>query len=169
MTASPWTEPVDIRLRALHAEGLSNAQIAAALTREVGKVFSRNAVIGRVTRLGLQKVVARKLGRAVLARAEIEAKRPAPRCVAVPDGAEHVPSAPVDRPDAVSLDDLRPGQCRWPLWPDRAAAPGPSDPAYCGAVTITVPGPRGPVRLPYCAACAGLAYAPRVERRRVAA
>lgn len=48
-----WTEPMIVRLKALHAEKLSARQIGEKLTAEFGRKFTRNAVIGKIMREGL--------------------------------------------------------------------------------------------------------------------
>jgi GcrA cell cycle regulator len=48
-----WSDAEDARLAALAADGLTASQIAAALRDEFGNGRSRNAVIGRMLRVGL--------------------------------------------------------------------------------------------------------------------
>ena len=48
-----WTEERNSRLRALHSEGLSAAQIARALHVEFSMNKTRNSIIGRLHRMGL--------------------------------------------------------------------------------------------------------------------
>lgn len=50
-----WTEAEDLRLRDLWRERLSKRDIALTLTDEFGRQISRNAVLGRLYRLGLSK------------------------------------------------------------------------------------------------------------------
>lgn len=155
-----WTEE---RVSALHrmvASGLTAEQIAA----ELGGV-SRNGVIGKVHRLGLNfaragtvwpKAPAPKTAR--VAKPSIPRKpapRPAPVVMAPPE--PEIDPTPKLWPkpagaEAVALDELRARHCRMPLW-DILARGG----LYCGK----------PVRAAgesWCAACAKLVYEPRPIR-----
>lgn len=53
-----WDDPSVLRLRALFNDGLSCSQAATALMAEFGRSFSRNSVIGKLTRLGLYRASA---------------------------------------------------------------------------------------------------------------
>jgi GcrA cell cycle regulator len=153
-----WTEDRVNLLRKLWAEGLSASQIAKQLTG-----VTRNAVIGKVHRLGLA-------GRATPSRPAKRPVRPArPRVVS--------PTAPRMRPatsnlPAVIIPDLEPlrfedgksasvltlneSMCKYPI-----GDPGDADFAFCG---------RGACAGPYCADHARLAYQPsQAKKRRVAA
>jgi GcrA cell cycle regulator len=150
-----WTDERVERLKSLWADGLSASQIAA----ELGGV-TRNAVIGKVHRLGLS-------GRATTA-AKPRAPRPSrlqrsPRsatagrfrhrgnlALASPEvdfiadeveiTAEIVPLARY-----LTLAELEPGSCRWPI-----GDPTSSDFRFCGAPAL--PGQS------YCGICARKAY-----------
>ena len=148
-----WTDERVALLRKLWAEGLSASQIA----KQLGGV-TRNAVIGKVHRLGLA-------GRATPSR---PAKRPVrasrPRVIG--------PSAPRLRPassaPAVIIPDLEPlkledgkaatvltisdAMCKYPI-----GDPTEADFAFCG---------RGAVCGPYCQDHARLAYQPSQARKR---
>lgn len=52
----PWTEAQTELLRKLWAEGLSCSQISARMTIELECVFTRNAIIGRIHRLHIQRI-----------------------------------------------------------------------------------------------------------------
>jgi GcrA cell cycle regulator len=148
-----WTEERVATLRKLWAEGLSASQIA----KQLGGV-TRNAVIGKVHRLGLA-------GRATPSR---PAKRPVrasrPRVIG--------PSAPRLRPahamPTVVIPDLEPlrledgkaasvltlneSMCKFPI-----GDPNDADFAFCG---------RGAVCGPYCQDHARLAYQPSQAKKR---
>lgn len=154
MVAATWSDDRVERLKTLWASGLSCSQIAA----ELGNV-TRNAVIGKVHRLGLP-------GRADDRRAKaIEAKRaprlgsPTPRRTKVLRAVLTAPDLgtqaeePADDPAAghstafdasipterrKGLLDLRDGDCKWPIGdpttPDFffCGDPAVSEQPYCG-------------------------------------
>ncbi|HYF54834.1 MAG TPA: GcrA family cell cycle regulator [Salinarimonas sp.] len=167
-----WTDERVELLKKLWTDGLSASQIAA----ELGGV-TRNAVIGKVHRLGLS-------GRSKTAPVAAAAPRPrkpsAPRPagpVVEADGEEAEveirpePIAPVletapmpfvdPRPveiaiptsQRVTIMELRESMCRWPLG-------DPTNPEFrfCGGRAIT--------GLPYCPEHAQVAYQPTADRRR---
>ncbi|GJE17778.1 GcrA family cell cycle regulator [Methylobacterium marchantiae] len=163
-TGSGWTdERVDL-LRRLWDEGLSASQIAAQL----GGV-TRNAVIGKVHRLGLSgRVKAADSpgnGRKKPAPREAEADNVVELAAAADPVAAPILSfpetAPVIVPQSVPLAvskrvtimDLRESMCRWPL-----GDPTSPDFHYCGDRSIT--------GLPYCTHHAQIAYQPAAERKR---
>lgn len=165
-----WTDERVDRLRKLWAEGLSASQIAT----EIGGV-SRNAVIGKVHRLGLA-------GRA---KAGPEAGVPKARKPAQVDGAAQAaggeeaamvadgagaaqaagggdgaaPPAPrleevvVPLSERVTIMELRESMCRWPI-----GDPTSQEFRFCGGRAIT--------GLPYCSHHAQIAYQPVADRRR---
>lgn len=165
-----WTdERVDL-LRRLWEDGLSASQIASQL----GGV-SRNAVIGKVHRLGLG-------GRVKPAAAPVPAngrKKPireteAEPIVAEDAGAPEPPAIVAHRPapdfplappatapepvalavsERVTIMELRESMCRWPM-----GDPTSPDFRFCGGRAIT--------GLPYCTQHAQIAYQPAAERRR---
>jgi GcrA cell cycle regulator len=156
-----WTDERVERLKKLWADGLSASQIAA----ELGGI-TRNAVIGKVHRLGLS------------ARAKSPSS-PAPR-PRKPRSAAHVlrvprssirgntafahafelePEAEPEPIDNViplgqrrSLLELTEDTCRWPI-----GDPGSSDFYFCGGPAMT--------SLPYCAYHSRIAYQPANVRR----
>src|ERR1700754_4502834 len=91
MTQANWSDERVEQLKSLWTEGLSASQIARAL----GGV-TRNAVIGKVHRLGLA-------GRASPARTD------RPRLPSAPKASmrTHTPPAPIVEEDPVTLDDGR--------------------------------------------------------------
>ena len=148
-----WSDERVALLRKLWAEGLSASQIA----KQLGGV-TRNAVIGKVHRLGLA-------GRATPSR---PAKRPVrtarPRTISpVAPKIKTLSSTPL--PDVPQLEPLR-GEdgrttnvltlsdrvCKWPI-----GDPNDQTFAFCG---------RGACSGPYCADHARLAYQPSQAKRR---
>ncbi|MEE4212034.1 MAG: GcrA family cell cycle regulator [Parvularcula sp.] len=143
-----WTDERVEELKKLWAEGHSASQIAARM----GGV-TRNAVIGKVHRLGLS-------GRAAPAK---------PKCVSNADRPAAVAAAPTPRPQPRSaLRDLPPvtdlslgkatvssignDQCKWPI-----GDPASEDFHFCGQSTT---GGK-----PYCAYHVQLAFQPSSTKR----
>lgn len=156
-------ERVDLLSR-LWMEGRSASQIAA----ELGGGVTRNAVIGKVHRLGLsgrakvaQTQAANRL-RPVkpLARAD-ELPAPALDAVAPALPTSLPPVAPrahtgdvvIPLSNRVTIMELRDSMCRWPL-----GDPSSAEFRYCGS--------RAGVMGPYCEQHARLAFQPAQERRR---
>ncbi|HMO28013.1 GcrA family cell cycle regulator [Enterovirga sp.] len=173
--ATSWTDERVELLGKLWGEGLSASQIAALL----GGGVTRNAVIGKVHRLGLSGRT--KAGQPAPAARPAKARPPAtapaapepprPRILAaVPVAALPAAFAPPSVPEAppaaeaaeipvsqrVSILELRETMCRWPLG-------DPQNPefGFCGARTAT--------GLPYCLVHCRLAYQPASERKRLRA
>lgn len=170
--AGAWTDERVELLKKLWSDGLSASQIAA----ELGSV-TRNAVIGKVHRLGLS-------GRAKSAAAPAAPRNTAPR-----KAAPRAPSHPMASPapthgavalapafeaeaetemqtapqaaedvvipfsDRVTIMDLREYMCRWPM-----GDPTTPEFRFCGA--------RSQTGMPYCAHHARIAYQPAADRRR---
>jgi GcrA cell cycle regulator len=151
-----WTpERIEI-LKKLFDAGLSCSQIAG----EIGT--TRNAVIGKMHRLGLSRPKNLFADRVKPARPAKDGWRPKPlraklRAMnisaqrdmlraAYPSPADD--AVPIDSPHKCSLLELRPAQCRWPI-----SEPQCADFAFCGN-----PSTDG---LSYCAGHARLAYRPR--------
>jgi GcrA cell cycle regulator len=170
-----WTDERVELLKKLWQDGLSASQIAA----ELGGV-TRNAVIGKVHRLGLSgraktQVLAQQRPRkaAAPAAAPAPAARPqrspgmvrgntalAPMEVAVFDEAAELvvavqPQTEVVVPMSrrVSIMELRETMCRWPL-----GDPVKADFAFCGADCD--------VSKPYCTHHSLVAFQPSHDRRR---
>jgi len=117
-----WTDKAVARLRALWAEGRSCSQIANALGAEQLGMFTRNAVIGKVNRLGLGKRAspARPQSRERLrARARSYAEPRPPRAIAAAAPAPIEELEPLlddtGAPRARNAESLVRGQCRWPI------------------------------------------------------
>lgn len=158
---SEWSDARIDELKRLYGEHLSAAQIA----KQMGGAFSRNAVLGKLHRLGLalpknkggskDRPPAQRgtYGRAVrLAAAKRRAGLLPPRQKPV----RTPPPEPIPPPAAmllISWDDLTSSSCRWPVGDPRE--PGF---AFCG-----IPEAEFPTR-PYCRYHAQLAYV-SVHRR----
>src|SRR5690349_13353232 len=121
-----WTDERIERLKAMWTEGLSASQIA----RSLGEV-TRNAVIGKVHRLGLA-------GRAVAPRTErprpAPQAQPQPRIQAAPPRVSPLRAEPVVEEalepmptNAITVADLSASVCRWPI-----GDPAKVDFRFCG-------------------------------------
>jgi GcrA cell cycle regulator len=144
-----WTDERVETLKKLWLDGLSASQIA----KQLGGV-TRNAVIGKVHRLGLS-------GRAAPShpsrttfktpRAPRPISMPAPRPRAMEPRAHHAPApraAPyVDLPGTATVLTLGAHMCKWPI-----GDPSSDDFTFCGRVSSD----EGP----YCIDHARMAYAP---------
>lgn len=140
-----WTEDRVELLKKLWAEGLSASQIA----RTMGDV-TRNAVIGKVHRLGLS-------GRATTSRADRPRRATIPKPQPKPVVAEpaSVAEATLSNGEFATVMTLNGVMCRWPI-----GDPGATDFHFCGNQTESGE--------PYCTAHAELAYQPsnRTRERR---
>jgi len=163
--ANSWTDERVELLTKLWANGLSASQIAT----QMGGV-TRNAVIGKVHRLGLSgrgKVKAappraRRAGAPRLAKTAASAPEPV-ETFDVNDEAEEVVAFTVDVPatdevalptsERVNIMDLRESMCRWPI-----GDPTTPEFRFCGGQSA--PG------VPYCDHHCQIAYQPVAERRR---
>ncbi len=168
-----WTDERVELLRKLWSDGLSASQVAA----ELGPGITRNAVIGKIHRLGLAERA--KTANAPRQRA---AKTAAPRQIAAASGAtapragghavhgnvalafapqavvvaRATPEQEVVVPitERVTLMELRESMCRWPM-----GDPTSPEFRFCGGKSPIGGGP-------YCAHHARVAYQPAQERRR---
>ena len=165
-----WTDERVELLAKLWTEGLSASQIAA----ELGGNVSRNAVLGKIHRLGLAdrgkaQTAAATRARKPLRPADSAAPEEPPRqddglasstAVSRPlvsGPATHRPDDVVlPASERVTIMELREFMCRWPL-----GDPTTAEFRFCGARAIT--------GLPYCAAHAQVAYQPVAERKRLRA
>lgn len=153
-TSSPtWTdERIELLKRHFEA-GLSCREIAA----DIG--VSRNAVIGKLSRLNLTR------GRAVDDRkdqdrgfAPARTRRAVPRLqyemLATIYGETDGPAVagPIDEANRCSLLELSENRCRWPI-----STPGEDDFCFCGNTA--------PDGQPYCAGHSRLAYRPHARAR----
>jgi GcrA cell cycle regulator len=162
-----WTDDRVELLKKLWSDGLSASQIAA----EMGGV-TRNAVIGKVHRLGLSgrgktstagtprprkpRVASHPAANVVTRGNPALAPRPAPRPVtaSLPDLIEEEVVVPLS--ERVTIMELRETMCRWPL-----GDPTTPEFRFCGSKCIT--------GLPYCTYHARIAYQPAAERKRIRA
>ncbi|WP_046865536.1 GcrA family cell cycle regulator [Microvirga massiliensis] len=166
-----WTEERVELLKKLWAEGSSASQIAA----QIGGV-SRNAVIGKIHRLGLSGRGKTKTGaqqqpqrpRKPSGRTpSAPAPLPQPRAVAqihalpqplpppVEEAEQEVAAEEVVVPmsERVTIMELREYMCRWPM-----GDPTKPEFRFCGNRSLT--------GLPYCNHHAQIAYQPIADRRR---
>lgn len=164
-----WTDERVELLKKLWNDGLSASQIAG----ELGSV-TRNAVIGKVHRLGLSGRAKapssstprpRKPARAAPSappRPSMPASRGnlALKPHALPVASPDLDLAPLPEIDNVvpmgercTIMELKEYSCRWPI-----GDPGKEDFRYCGA--------RSSTGLPYCAYHCRIAYQPVADRRR---
>ena len=162
-----WTDERVEQLRKLWLEGLSASQIAAELANGI----TRNAVIGKVHRLGLSgRVKAPGPAAAGPARPKQTARPAPPRPIApVVRGntalamKPRIAPAPVERPyeevvipisERVTIMELREAMCRWPM-----GDPTNPDFRFCGARRTDGGGP-------YCGPHSRVAYQPAQDRRK---
>jgi len=119
-----WTMERVTLLRSCFNAGLSCAQIA----NEIG--VSRNAVIGKINRLGLSRgkssAAPRTRSTSPMQRSRVSTARPALRA---PLESESVATDVVSA-EPCSLLDLAPRKCRWPISANGAAAL-----SFCGNIT----------------------------------
>jgi GcrA cell cycle regulator len=159
-----WTDERVEMLKKLWQEGLSASQIAG----RIGGV-TRNAVIGKVHRLGLSGRAMPSGTRSTSRPRTVQPRRPRPR-PSLPGAAPRAPwhwdravqadghfepSEELDIPIAErkSILELKEGDCRWPIGDPQAA-----DFHFCG---------RGKhVGLPYCEFHARKAFQPPQQQRR---
>ncbi|WP_315722489.1 MULTISPECIES: GcrA family cell cycle regulator [unclassified Bradyrhizobium] len=163
MTVLTWSDDRVEQLKKLWEAGLSASQIAA----ELGNV-TRNAVIGKVHRLGLS---GRAKSPATAAPRQRKAARPAQPMmrVARPVARGNTALAQVfeveAEPDPVAFDNVVPmnqrlsllelneATCHWPV-----GDPSSPDFFFCGGKALS--------GLPYCAQHSRVAYQPAADRRR---
>jgi GcrA cell cycle regulator len=155
-----WTEENVALLKQLKDEGLSGQEIAIEFGK-LGFPLTRNAIIGKLNRLGLAQPQAertaeyhrRRAERALINRAEhrtvrrIHQKRVRRR--------EPEPKPEILAPDAVNVTllELKPHHCRWPI-----GDPCKADFRFCGADNTGHS---------YCPWHSRMAYTPAPERRRI--
>ena len=159
-----WTDERVEQLKKLWNDGLSASQIAA----ELGGI-TRNAVIGKVHRLGLSgraKSPASPVPRQRKPRASAMLLRVARPALRGNTALARMPAYEIDyEPDPeitaeivpigqrCTLLELSESKCRWPI-----GDPGAHDFFFCGGKPVE--------GLPYCSHHARIAYQPLGERRR---
>lgn len=163
-----WTDERVELLRKLWSEGFSASQVAA----ELGAGITRNAVIGKIHRLGLaERAKTAVSSRPRIAKAPRQAQQQrSTMAVPITNGNTALLYAPqalvVARPrpeeevvipmsERVTLMELRESMCRWPM-----GDPTLPEFRFCGG-----PSPVGGG--PYCSYHARVAYQPSQERRRM--
>jgi GcrA cell cycle regulator len=121
-----WTEAAVTSLCALWAAGKSASECAVPIAKEFGAFPSRNAIIGKVHRLGLtgRKTTCWKSG------SPIKAAMP-----------KSLPADAIPLAQRKTLIELTNATCRWPY-----GAPGATDFFFCGAEDADLSAHR-----PYCA------------------
>ena len=160
-----WTDERVETLKKLWADGLSASQIAG----ELGGI-TRNAVIGKVHRLGLSgraKAPSSSVPRQRKPRAASQYSRPRPAMRGNTALAHHalpyLDSLPEPEPELLdniipigqrcSILQLTDATCRWPI-----GDPSAADFFFCGGNPVN--------NLPYCAYHSRVAYQPVQDRRR---
>jgi GcrA cell cycle regulator len=164
--AMSWTDDRVEMLKKLWADGLSASQIAA----ELGGI-TRNAVIGKVHRLGLSgraKAPSSSVPRPRKARAPSHVFRSirasmrgntalAAHAVAAYEAEIEPEPEPLENVIPIgqrcSILELSEDKCHWPI-----GDPGQADFFFCGGKTV--------IGLPYCGYHARIAYQPANDRRR---
>lgn len=151
-----WTSERIELLKKFFDAGLSCSQIAC----QIGT--TRNAVIGKMHRLGLSRPKNSFVDRIKPSRAAKDTWRPKAlrlKFRGLSISAQHEAlmaaypgragnEAPVESPHKCSLLELSPAQCRWPI-----SEPGSADFAFCANPSVD--------GFSYCAGHARLAYRPR--------
>jgi GcrA cell cycle regulator len=161
-----WTDERVELLRKLWLEGLSASKIAA----QIANGITRNAVIGKVHRLGLSGRVKaptpqpRQRNRAPQSSHRLTMLRPGgtirgntalayvPRAYEAPEP-QLVEEVVVPISESVTITDLKEAMCRWPI-----GDPVSAEFRYCGT--------KSPPGSSYCPYHSRLAYQPVQDRRR---
>ena len=167
-----WTDERVEQLKKLWSEGLSASQIA----KQLGGV-TRNAVIGKVHRLGLSGRAtpsrpARRTVKPSRPRTTTASTAPTPRPAARPSpSASPAPQAPAPVEPAVlpsgefaTVLTLRDSMCKWPIRPRRNSASAAARPPV--AMPIARLTPRWPIsRAPSAAAARPMPVLPSMRSR----
>lgn len=143
--ATIWTAHAVEALDELLGYGLTASAIAASLSQQLSVPVTRNAVIGKVHR----RHGVGALKRPAPVRKEPRAKPeplPRPRLRLVISNPAPAPEAASSPPGRLSLMELNPFTCRFPI-----GDPASDDFGFCGA-------PVEASGAPYCPACHKIAY-----------
>jgi GcrA cell cycle regulator len=163
-----WTDERVEQLRQLWLDGKSASQIAATLANGI----TRNAVIGKVHRLGLSGRVKAPTQNAPRPRIASKPAPQRPMATQRPQGprthganalayAPRAETRPIERPveevvipmsERVTIMELKEAMCRWPM-----GDPATPDFRYCGG--------KSPIGVPYCTYHSRVAYQPAQDRR----
>ena len=148
-----WTDERIAQLKAGWEGGMTASQIAEAL----GEGVSRNAVIGKAHRLGLESRPSPVKGTDVVAVAPVAkpaapATTPAPVAVSAPRQAPAKKPVRTGKAARTTLLDLNEKICKWPI-----GHPGDADFHFCGK--------PAQVSFPYCTEHCLLAYQAQLPRR----
>jgi len=147
-----WTEERVEQLKTLWAEGLSAAQIA----NKMGGV-TRNAVIGKVHRLGLSgraTPAKPQRGRSQTAEKKTDAagaKTVQPEVKSIIPEPEFIAPLVLDTGDRTTVTTIKNNMCKWPI-----GDPATDDFHFCGQSTLSGKS--------YCAYHAHMAFQPPVRR-----
>jgi GcrA cell cycle regulator len=159
-----WTDERVELLRKLWTEGLSASQIA----HELANGITRNAVIGKVHRLGMSGRI--KAASSVGSRPRMKSMRPAHSRPSAPimrgNTALAIRPQPMEAPqpieeivipisEMVTILELKEAMCRWPV-----GDPTTAEFRFCGAKKSATG------TSPYCPYHSRIAYQPVQERRR---
>jgi hypothetical protein len=146
----PWgtTPGLTARLKELHAapQMYSNTEIARMLSREFEIAVTRNAVIGKIARLGLaQRYGASKGGGSKPGRVPPRPRPKPVKSIPAPPRAPAAVRARRIRSGILSLLELRDDDCHWPF--------GEGPYLFCGRACVS--------EQSYCAEHLRMAHAPR--------
>lgn len=147
-----WDDERVDRLKEYWARGLSSGQIARALRGP-----TRNAVIGKVHRLGLSRRAPARKGGRTMSKTQHTAVRKmltgeAPKPPAPPPPVKREPNPDYRPVGRVSFADLEGHHCRWPVGDGEALK-------FCGQPKV--------LGQSYCADCGSIAYVPPKPRAEV--
>lgn len=151
-----WSEDKSLvdRARSFWEAGWSARVIADDVSARFGDVVSRNAIIGKMHRLGLSRSTKPRRSKQSSARQPYRPAviAPAPHPADTPPEPARGPrcAVPADS-HPVWITEVRHGQCKWPIYHGRQHL-------FCGAAA------KG--GSPYCEAHHKVAYIPEQKRRR---
>jgi len=117
-----WTEERIILLLKLDAENkLSRSQIANEMHRQTGSAFSRNAIIGKLARLGVPRKQRPEINMIL-----VRVRNARPKTISGPPKPLPQPAIILQTSLMLSMDDLTPTTCRYPTSPSGLPI------AFCG-------------------------------------